>query len=262
MANGFNSATKRVAAVRAPGEGSKLGSRRIFAPMFKLQVLDSYRHDVDCKGNQRATARKYGIHRRQIQKWLQAEAALRGAAKGRISPALPLDCTTGRRSVSPPPHAACSPVDLSLKRPASPAPRDPAAWDLSWKPAALPVTASYEHLFHNNISRKYGYEVEAPVPLIPAPAPTPAPQQKPFKLFRPYLLDGEDDEPPSSAFERVVPSAGWQEQDVHPRSCYSVDFTIRSYYQEDEMRGNQRTTANIHRRQVQNWIKQEPALVS
>lgn len=56
---------------------TKMGSRRIFTPQFKLQVLDSYRSDNDCKGNQRATARKYGIHRRQIQKWLQCETNLR-----------------------------------------------------------------------------------------------------------------------------------------------------------------------------------------
>lgn len=56
---------------------SKMGSRRIFTPQFKLQVLESYRNDSDCKGNQRATARKYGIHRRQIQKWLQVEDNLR-----------------------------------------------------------------------------------------------------------------------------------------------------------------------------------------
>lgn len=61
--------------VSAPG--AKMGSRRIFTPQFKLQVLESYRNDSDCKGNQRATARKYGIHRRQIQKWLQCENNLR-----------------------------------------------------------------------------------------------------------------------------------------------------------------------------------------
>lgn len=58
-------------------ESRGAGSRRIFSPMFKLQVLDSYRQDADCQGNQRATARKYGIHRRQIQKWLQMETNLR-----------------------------------------------------------------------------------------------------------------------------------------------------------------------------------------
>ncbi|XP_065363762.1 uncharacterized protein brk [Calliphora vicina] len=57
----------------------KMGSRRIFTPQFKLQVLESYRTDNDCKGNQRATARKYNIHRRQIQKWLQCESSLRSS---------------------------------------------------------------------------------------------------------------------------------------------------------------------------------------
>lgn len=43
--------------------------------------MDSYRQDSDCQGNQRATARKYGIHRRQIQKWLQTENSLRLAVQ-------------------------------------------------------------------------------------------------------------------------------------------------------------------------------------
>ncbi|XP_026277419.1 uncharacterized protein LOC113205861 [Frankliniella occidentalis] len=66
----------------AGASGRVMGSRRIFPPQFKLQVLDSYRQDPDCKGNQRATARKYGIHRRQIQKWLQMESHLRSIASG------------------------------------------------------------------------------------------------------------------------------------------------------------------------------------
>ncbi|XP_045460968.1 uncharacterized protein LOC123671264 [Harmonia axyridis] len=79
MAHGLTTVLKRnQASVTCKTEGkSGAGSRRIFAPHFKLQVLDSYRNDADCKGNQRATARKYGIHRRQIQKWLQAENNLR-----------------------------------------------------------------------------------------------------------------------------------------------------------------------------------------
>lgn len=62
---------------KGKSEGKGMSSRRIFSPQFKLQVLNSYRTDADCKGNQRATARKYGIHRRQIQKWLQMESNLR-----------------------------------------------------------------------------------------------------------------------------------------------------------------------------------------
>ncbi|XP_037038609.1 uncharacterized protein LOC119076070 [Bradysia coprophila] len=68
---------------------SRMGSRRMFTPQFKLQVLDSYRNDSDCKGNQRATARKYGIHRRQIQKWLQCETNLRSSVVNSCSKAGP-----------------------------------------------------------------------------------------------------------------------------------------------------------------------------
>lgn len=46
-------------------------SRRIFRPEFKQRVMDAFSNDPDCVGNQRATARKFGIHRRQVQKWLQ-----------------------------------------------------------------------------------------------------------------------------------------------------------------------------------------------
>lgn len=87
MAHGLNSLMKReIECNNKPrnttSDGhttTKMGSRRIFTPIFKLQVLDSYRNDADCKGNQRATARKYGIHRRQIQKWLQCETNLRSS---------------------------------------------------------------------------------------------------------------------------------------------------------------------------------------
>lgn len=68
---------EKKAAAKSDHEPKGTGTRRIFSPVFKLQVLDSYRQDADCQGNQRATARKYGIHRRQIQKWLQMETKLR-----------------------------------------------------------------------------------------------------------------------------------------------------------------------------------------
>jgi transposase-like protein len=77
VATEMNNNNKKVIQSTPTPNGSKMGSRRIFTPQFKLQVLDSYRTDSDCKGNQRATARKYGIHRRQIQKWLQVEQTLR-----------------------------------------------------------------------------------------------------------------------------------------------------------------------------------------
>ncbi|XP_056645387.1 uncharacterized protein LOC130450783 [Diorhabda sublineata] len=92
MAHGLNSVIKRtVTSTNCKSEGKGIGSRRIFAPHFKLQVLDSYRNDGDCKGNQRATARKYGIHRRQIQKWLQVENTLRNSVSKEKSECLQVE---------------------------------------------------------------------------------------------------------------------------------------------------------------------------
>uniref|UniRef100_A0A146LLD3 Brinker DNA-binding domain-containing protein n=1 Tax=Lygus hesperus TaxID=30085 RepID=A0A146LLD3_LYGHE len=76
----FNEPQLKKPQVKSVREGKGIGSRRMFSTQFKLQVLDSYRQDSDCRGNQRATARKYGIHRRQIQKWLQMESSLRCTA--------------------------------------------------------------------------------------------------------------------------------------------------------------------------------------
>ncbi|OXA61742.1 hypothetical protein Fcan01_01768 [Folsomia candida] len=53
------------------GGGANSTTRRIFTPEFKQSVLDSFTNDPACIGNQRATARKFNIHRRQVQKWLQ-----------------------------------------------------------------------------------------------------------------------------------------------------------------------------------------------
>lgn len=91
MAHGVSAVLKRPCKVEGK---TGIGSRRIFPPHFKLQVLDSYRNDVDCKGNQRATARKYGIHRRQIQKWLQVENNLRNSVKGKTPSQVVKDAVT------------------------------------------------------------------------------------------------------------------------------------------------------------------------
>ena len=37
---------------------------------FKVTVLEGYYNDPETHGNQRKTALKYGVNRRQIQKWL------------------------------------------------------------------------------------------------------------------------------------------------------------------------------------------------
>ncbi|KAJ2946567.1 hypothetical protein O0L34_g12621 [Tuta absoluta] len=159
----------------------RAGSRRIFPPQFKLQVLEAYRRDAQCRGNQRATARKFGIHRRQIQKWLQAEPTLRAALLRRAPQPAP----------SPPPYAAGSPESARLPSP---------------PPATLPTTIQ--------MPTPLPQPVPAPLPILEPidlsvrrPTPPPAPQpvyaaaaaqevpRKPFKLFRPFLEDEDEKRP-------------------------------------------------------------------
>jgi len=54
-------------------------NRRSYSLEFKVAVLDSYYNDPETKLNQRKTALKYGVNRRQIQKWLAQEETLRGS---------------------------------------------------------------------------------------------------------------------------------------------------------------------------------------
>ena len=54
-------------------------NRRSYSLEFKVSVLDSYYSDTETKLNQRKTALKYGVNRRQIQKWLAQEEVLRGS---------------------------------------------------------------------------------------------------------------------------------------------------------------------------------------
>ena len=54
-------------------------NRRSYSLEFKVAVLDSYYNDSETRLNQRKTALKYGVNRRQIQKWLAQEETLRGS---------------------------------------------------------------------------------------------------------------------------------------------------------------------------------------
>ncbi|XP_063634572.1 uncharacterized protein LOC134805192 [Cydia splendana] len=153
----------------------RAGSRRIFPPQFKLQVLEAYRRDAQCRGNQRATARKFGIHRRQIQKWLQAEPALRAALLRRAPQPAP----------SPPPYSAGSPESARLPSP------PPAVLPTPPVQVPTPLPLSPEPI---DLSVRRPTPPPAPQPaFVPRSAPEPA--RKPFKLFRPYL-DEEDERPP------------------------------------------------------------------
>lgn len=98
-----------------------MGSRRIFPPAFKLKVLYSYRNDIDCRGNQRATARKYGIHRRQIQKWLQCEENLRNSCAENGNTAVTSTSTTDSSAGVSKPDGNVTETAGSAVTPAAPA---------------------------------------------------------------------------------------------------------------------------------------------
>ncbi|PZC79792.1 hypothetical protein B5X24_HaOG215781 [Helicoverpa armigera] len=165
----------------------RAGSRRIFPPQFKLQVLEAYRRDAQCRGNQRATARKFGIHRRQIQKWLQAEPALRAALLRRAPQPAP----------SPPPYAVGSPESARLPTPPPVTVATPVQVPTPL-PAPVPVPTPMQ------VAEPIDLSVRRPTP-PPAPQPAyvpptaPSPPRKPFKLFRPYLLEDEEEKRPSLA---------------------------------------------------------------
>lgn len=181
---------------KPPTQGSGVGSRRIFAPLFKLQVLDSYRNDADCKGNQRATARKYGIHRRQIQKWLQVENTLRnsvaaknnnnnkvtlisnninqksssGAINTKSVAGTPLDFTTHCRSS--PSVASISARPISSNTSSSPSPPhcqfDPSV------PIDLSKKSAVGHFNNNNNNSNNNSNADPTITTTPATAYLPA----------------------------------------------------------------------------------------
>lgn len=239
-----------------------VGSRRIFAPHFKLQVLDSYRNDADCKGNQRATARKYGIHRRQIQKWLQAENNLRNSVKGVQKSGFEARPRDDEKCPPAPIAPLEAPMDLSVKR------TNDDVWDLSTKRRCS--------------------EDEAPPP-----------PPKPVKLFKPYLDDVNegsncsDDTPKLTELTPPPPCCAntllhyynnnnnleysYTLQELQPSYCYmypptdyeqtsppplkhhqnySLDFKLYYHHQDTFYRGGR----PVHRRQIQKWLHQEDDL--
>ncbi|XP_050353645.1 proline-rich protein 36-like [Nymphalis io] len=167
----------------------RAGSRRIFPPQFKLQVLDAYRRDTQCRGNQRATARKFGIHRRQIQKWLQAEPALRAALLRRAPQPAP----------SPPPYSVGSPESARLPSP-PPAPTALPASVQVHTPLAVPVPVIPPSTEPIDLSVRRLSPAATPLSsYAPPTVPEQPPPRKPFKLFRPYLLEDEEEKRPSLA---------------------------------------------------------------
>lgn len=108
-------------------------NRRSYSLEFKVAVLDSYYSDAQTKLNQRKTALKYGVNRRQIQKWLAQEETLRGSvgagytqnhSLGQVPPGLTGLCPLTSVSSNGPPLTSVTsssgrvtPVKTSLTQP-------------------------------------------------------------------------------------------------------------------------------------------------
>ncbi|CAH0405821.1 unnamed protein product [Chilo suppressalis] len=205
----------------------RAGSRRIFPPQFKLQVLEAYRRDAQCRGNQRATARKFGIHRRQIQKWLQAEPTLRAALLRRAPQPAP----------SPPPYAAGSPESARL--PSPPPAMIPTPVQV---PTPLPATVPPQITVPSPVAAEpIDLSVRRPTPppivnpyVSCTTATTAETPRKPYTLFRPYLLEDNEEKRPAvaslpvssgvhvSAFVPVQSAAGCVGSACPPRWCAAV----------------------------------------
>ncbi|BES93740.1 Brinker DNA-Hypothetical protein domain [Nesidiocoris tenuis] len=224
------------------GAKGGVGSRRMFSTAFKLQVLDSYRADADCRGNQRATARKYGIHRRQIQKWLQMESNLRCSA---------MATENGNAAVG---NGSGEAVALNL------AAAQARQRDGTCAAGCLSVVK------------------ESKTRLEPVPK---ADVQASYMMATPPATDDDDDEELNvdgiSDSEDDMSSGGESilEQDqaldftcaaLSRRRFYSLEFklSVLDVFHNECFR-NQRATAlkfGIHRRQVQKWLNQEALLRS
>ncbi|KAJ8877319.1 hypothetical protein PR048_021773 [Dryococelus australis] len=219
--------------VRSKGEGKAVGSRRIFAPQFKLQVLDSYRRDADCRGNQRATARKYGIHRRQIQKWLQVEASLRTTVEDSRSqsPASPEHsalnlCAARQLDDSGAARVACQQADGEPEHERRPAHKEVR---VSLFPTVkIEVTERHEDKDTSEYSDDDDYEDD--------------------------MNDGTD-----HPLDFTCAA-------LNKRRSFSLQFKLEvldAFHNDVMCHGNQRATARkfgINRRQVQKWLGQEPEL--
>lgn len=285
-----------------PCEPAALSSgpgRRIYPTPFKLHVLDCYRRDAECRGNQRATARKFGIHRRQIQKWLQGEKLLRASLNNNdfeldddedeqpialdlcIKPAL-----EERLHVSEPLPAAPSPSTSTAGKRRS--------FTLQFKLDVLDAFYSNAACKGNQraTARLFGInrrqvqkwlcqerQLRSEAALGGAEGEMSAKRQRlgrwlwTVPQWRPPL------EPPQDTAlclvkqpkqEVPAPESSPEPEssmDARPkRHSYPLDFKLQAldaYHHDAECCGNQRAVAKrfaIHRRQVQKWLKQEEQL--
>lgn len=219
-------------------ENKGAGSRRIFSPVFKLQVLDSYRQDADCQGNQRATARKYGIHRRQIQKWLQMETNLRLSVQQ--SNVTALNLTSARQ---PDGNKECNAGSISVAE----VKKDSLCADFSNN-----ITlSSINNKLKEDIKLQYNKEMC-----------NNSDSEEYVNVDE--ITDSEDDDTSScSSYEKNDKALDFTCATLSKRRFYTTDFKLHvldAFKNDKSCQGNQRATARkfgIHRRQVQKWLNQE-----
>uniref|UniRef100_A0A1B6CQ94 Brinker DNA-binding domain-containing protein n=1 Tax=Clastoptera arizonana TaxID=38151 RepID=A0A1B6CQ94_9HEMI len=208
---------------KVKSDGKSMGSRRIFSPQFKLQVLNSYRSDKDCKGNQRATARKYGIHRRQIQKWLQMESNLRSTVQASENNTSS-DVETALNLSSPRQRDASVRVEIESN-----------ACCLDSAPTATPVSTTHD---------PSDVEIE-------------------INVDENSSSDDDDISSSDSLYDHSDQALDFTCANLSKRRFFSNNFKLEvldAFHNDKSCFRNQRATARkfgIHRRQVQKWLKLE-----
>lgn len=245
-------ATVAAGAVKNGRESKGAGSRRIFSPVFKLQVLDSYRQDADCQGNQRATARKYGIHRRQIQKWLQMETNLRLSVQKTSASALNLTSVAVRHADAATKECVVSSSSSSCELEVKPPSRDGCR--------SVPGAPHSPHSVHH----------EPIVDSRPSTEASGSASDSEEYVNVDEITDSEDDADTSSccSWENGDQALDLTSATLSKRRFYTADFkahVLDAFRHDRSCRGNQRATARkfgIHRRQVQKWLNQEASVRS
>lgn len=238
------------------GEGRSMGSRRIFAPQFKLKVLDSYRKDADCRGNQRATARKYGIHRRQIQKWLQVEASLRTAVE--VAPAAVPELTALN---------LCA--DAARQRDDSTGESRQATCQRN-----VPCSEKTSHSTRVTLFPRIKVEVSEPqteqkgvrVSLFPSVRVEVCKSEDAVRIKEEEVSEEDDMDEINVSNPETEQALDFTCATLSRRRSFSLQFkleVLNAFHSDRCCRGNQRATARkfgINRRQVQKWLGQEPEL--
>lgn len=239
---------------RCSGEGRTMGSRRIFAPQFKLQVLDSYRKDVDCRGNQRATARKYGIHRRQIQKWLQVEASLRTAVE--VAPATVPELTALN---------LCA--EAARQRDDSAGESRQATCQQTAVPCAeknhLPTRLTLFPRIKVEVSEPQTEQKGVRVSLFPSVRVEVSEPQEAVRVKEEEISEEDDMDEINVSNPETEQALDFTCATLSKRRSFSLQFkleVLNAFHSDRSCHGNQRATARkfgINRRQVQKWLGQE-----